>query len=81
MVLESWPADAYESVPFHILIDGSKHEFGDFTYYKQPTLEDVTPTIGPAEGRGAIYFIGRDFRNDFENAKLGCRIGNTMGRA
>lgn len=37
--------------------------------------------IGPQEGRGAIYFIGKDFRDDFENSKLGCRIGNTLGHA
>jgi hypothetical protein len=37
--------------------------------------------IGPQEGRGAIYIQGKDFRDDFENAKLGCRIGNTLGHA
>jgi len=25
--------------------------------------------------------IGRDFRDDFENAKPACRIGNTIARA
>ena len=81
MVLENWPADGYESVKFHCLIDGSKHEFANFHYYKQLTITDVTPTIGPNEGKGAIYFVGKDFRDDFENAKLGCRIGNTLGSA
>ena len=47
MVKESWPIDKYESVPFSILIDGSKHQFGNFHYYKRPTLEDVSPTVGP----------------------------------
>lgn len=28
MVLENWPADKYESVPFSILIDGSRKDFG-----------------------------------------------------
>ena len=81
MVKDTWPIDSYESVPFHILIDGSTHDFGNFHYYKRPTLEDVSPLIGPQEGRGAIYFIGRDFRDDFENAKLGCRVGNVLGYA
>ena len=81
MVLENWRSDRYESVPFHILIDGSKHSFGNFHYYRQITIEDVTPLNGPNEGRGAIYFSGRYYRTDFENAKLGCRIGNTLGFA
>lgn len=34
MVLDNWPADSFESVNFHILIDGSKHDFGNFHYYK-----------------------------------------------
>jgi hypothetical protein len=25
--------------------------------------------------------MGRNFRNDFENSNLGCRIGNTLGTA
>ena len=41
----------------------------------------MDPLLGPNEGHGAIYFIGKNFRTDFENAKLGCRIGNTMGSA
>lgn len=44
-------------------------------------IDDVSPTIGPNEGKGAIYFMGKEFRDDFENAKLGCRIGNTLGKA
>jgi len=81
MVLDTWPSDRYESVNFHIKIDGSTHDFGNFHYYQQPTLEDVAPLVGPQEGRGAIYFIGRNFRNDFENSALGCRIGNVLGTA
>ena len=33
MVLATWPADKYESVPFSIVIDGSKKEFENFHYY------------------------------------------------
>jgi hypothetical protein len=47
MVKDTWPIDAYLSVPFSILIDGSSHEFGNFHYYKRPTLEDVSPLVGP----------------------------------
>mmetsp|Transcript_10725 Transcript_10725/g.18003 ORF Transcript_10725/g.18003 Transcript_10725/m.18003 type:complete len:92 (+) Transcript_10725:96-371(+) len=81
MVLEDWPADSYETVNFYILVDGGKHDFGNFHYYKQITVEEVTPLIGPQEGRGAIYFIGRNYRDDFENSNVGCRIGNTLGSA
>ena len=81
MVLDSWPADKYDAIPFSIAIDGSKYSFGNFRYYKQLVIDSVTPLIGPQEGRGAIYFIGKDFRDDFENSKLGCRIGNTLGHA
>lgn len=72
---------AGKSVPFSVLIDGSKYSFGNFRYYKQIEIDEVTPLIGPSEGRGAIYIIGKDFRDDFENAKLGCRIGNQLGVA
>ena len=34
MVLEGWASDRYESVNFHILIDGGKHDFGNFHYYQ-----------------------------------------------
>jgi hypothetical protein len=50
MVLASWPSDKYESVNFHILIDGSKRDFGSFHYYKQIEITDVSPLLGPNEG-------------------------------
>ena len=81
MIVDGVDASRLESVPFHILIDGSKFSFGNFRYYKQIEIETVTPLIGPQEGRGAIYIIGKGFRDDFENAKLGCRIGNQLGHA
>lgn len=81
MIVDGVDATRLESVPFHILIDGSKFSFGNFHYYKQLELEAVTPLIGPQEGRGAIYIIGKGFRDDFENTKLGCRIGNQLGQA
>lgn len=64
-----------------VSIDQNKHDLGNFHYYKQITLLDVTPTIGPNEGKGAIYFMGENFRDDFENSRVGCRIGNTLGQA
>ena len=39
------------------------------------------PLIAPNIGRGIIYVIGRGFRDDFENAKLACRVGNTIAKA
>lgn len=65
---------------FHILIDRSRHDFGNFHYYKQIEITDVTPLLGPEEG-GAIYVVGSGFRDDFENAKPACRIGNTLETA
>lgn len=81
MVLDNQDPTKLESVPFSVIIDGSEHSFGNFHYYRQIKIDNVTPLIVPSEGRGAIYIIGRGFRNDFENAKLGCRIGNTLGNA
>lgn len=81
MVPDSWPRDKFESTDFGVIIDGSKHDFGNFYYFKQITISDVVPADGPAEGHGAIYFIGRDFRDDYENSKLSCRIGNKLGQA
>lgn len=78
MVLPNWPADKYEAVPFSIVIDGSRRDFGNFVYYQQIEVESVDPLLGPNEGHGAIYFIGKNFRSDFENSRLGCRIGNTL---
>jgi hypothetical protein len=33
------------------------------------------PHIGPSEGKGVIYFYGDNFRDDFENADVGCKLG------
>ena len=41
----------------------------------------MTPLVAPNDGEGAIYIIGRHFRDDFKNAKLGCRIGNVLASA
>ena|ERR1700733_1328281 len=38
------------------------------------------PHIGPSEGKGIIYFYGADFREDYNNAEIGCRIGDSVGR-
>lgn len=81
MHLPNWPAEKQGTIPFHITIDGVKHPFGNFHYYRQVEIDNVNPLINANEGSGAIYFVGRYFRNDFENAKLGCRIGNTLATA
>lgn len=71
----------FGSVPFAIKLEGVKQSFGNFHYYRQCVIDDVTPLIAPNDGKGAIYVIGRGFRDDFENSKLGCRIGNTLAQA
>ncbi len=38
------------------------------------------PHIGPSEGKGIIYFYGRNFRDDFELADVGCKIGDAVGK-
>lgn len=71
----------FGSVPFAVKLEGIKQSFGNFHYYRQCVIDDVTPLIAPNDGKGAIYVIGRGFRDDFENSKLGCRIGNTLAQA
>jgi len=81
MHLPNWPAEKYGTVTFNIHIDGVKHTFGNFHYYRQIQIDNVSPLLGPNEGNGNIYFTGKYFRSDFENARLGCRIGNTLALA
>jgi hypothetical protein len=38
------------------------------------------PHIGPSEGRGIINFYGRNFRDDFALADIGCKIGDAVGK-
>ena len=47
MVLDDWESDKYSSIPFSVYIDGSKYSFGNFHYYKQITIDNVTPLIAP----------------------------------
>jgi len=56
---------AGKSVTFATKIDGSHHSFGNFFYYKQLSIDNVLPLIAPNDGQGAIYIIGRNFRDDY----------------
>ena len=38
------------------------------------------PHIGPSEGRGVIYFYGKNFRDDYSLADVGCKIGEAIGK-
>jgi len=40
----------------------------------------MTPHTGPSEGKGVIYFYGRNFRQDFQLADVGCKIGDAIGK-
>jgi hypothetical protein len=71
----------FGSASFAVKLEGIKQGFGNFHYYRQCVIDDVTPLIAPNDGKGAIYVIGRGFRDDFENSKLGCRVGNTLAHA
>lgn len=71
----------FGTVDLAVVIDGNWHKFaGGFTYYEQPELDDMYPRIGPAEGKGIVYFYGAKFRDDFENADVGCKIGDSIGK-
>lgn len=67
------------NVKFGVSIDGSWTDFGNFYYYEQISLNDITPRIGPAEGEGIIYFYGAKFRDNFANVEIGCKIGDSIG--
>lgn len=71
----------FGAVEFAVIIDGNWHKFtGGFQYYEQIDFEDMTPHTGPSEGRGVIYFYGRNFREDFPLADVGCKIGEAVGK-
>ena len=71
----------FGNVDFAVVIDGNWHKFpGGFQYYEQIELDDMYPHDGPSEGKGAIYFYGRGFREDYRNAEVGCRIGDSIGK-
>jgi hypothetical protein len=40
----------------------------------------MSPHIGPSEGHGVIYFYGRNFREDFTLADVGCKVGDSIGK-
>lgn len=72
----------FGAVDFAIIIDGNWHKFtGGFQYYEQIILDDMTPHTGPSEGRGVIYFYGRNFRQDFSLEDVSCKIGDSIGKA
>lgn len=73
------PEDA-SAVPFNITIDKKMIKLSPFQYYRQVVLEDMTPHYGPAEGEGQILFYGSNFRNDFPNVDIACKIGESIGK-
>lgn len=54
---------------------------GGFQYYQQPVVEDIDPKNGPSSGVGIINFYGQNFRADYPLAELGCKVGESTGRA
>jgi hypothetical protein len=54
---------------------------GGFQYYEQPIVEDIDPKRGPSSGVGVINFYGEGFRADYPLASLGCKIGDSQGKA
>lgn len=52
---------------------------GGFQYYEQPKLLNIFPRSGPGHGIGIINLYGKNFRSDFDLAKLSCKIGSSIG--
>ncbi len=65
---------------FNITIDKKMVKLSPFYYYRQVVLEDMTPHYGPAEGEGEILFYGSNFRDDFPNVDIACKIGDSVGK-
>jgi hypothetical protein len=38
------------------------------------------PHTGPSEGKGVINFYGSGFRDDYQLADIGCKIGEAVGK-
>lgn len=75
--------DYFGNVDLAVSINGVNWEYqdGGFQYYKNPTVLDIYPRNGPAQGIGIINFYGSGFRSDFPLAHLGCKIGDSTGEA
>ena len=74
----------FGNVDFKVLPDegGEWQDFtGGFQYYQQPIVEDIFPKQGPNIGTGVINFYGEGFRDDYQLAELGCRVGGRIGKA
>jgi len=79
----SWPGkdpEALGTVKFGIRIDDGWSDLGNFYFYEQISVSDLTPRYGPSEGNGLIYVSGIKFVNDFPNSELGCKIGESIGK-
>jgi len=73
----------FGNVPFSVAPNGKDwHNFiGGFQYYRQPIVDDIFPKTGPSVGTGIINFYGEGFRDDYNLAELGCKVGNSVGKA
>lgn len=80
MCLENRSKDEIGSALFNITIDGKIIKLPPFYFYRQVTLDDMTPHYGPAEGEGKILFYGSQFREDFPLVDISCKIGESIGK-
>ena len=83
MVAAQQGDDYFGNVDLSVTANGIKWDpfDGGFQYYEQPTVEDIDPKMGPNEGIGIINFYGSNFRADYPLAELGCKIGESTGKA
>jgi len=80
----TWPGkdpQATGLVKLGVFVDESWSDLGNFYFYQQVELSEIYPRYGPWEGSGIIYMYGTKFRDDFANSELGCKIGESVGKA
>jgi len=75
--------DYFGNVDFAVTANGiTWNNFeGGFQYYQQPIVEDIGPKTGPNSGVRIINFYGDNFRADYPLAELGCKVGESTGKA
>lgn len=73
----------FGNVPFSVAPNGKdwNNFLGGFQYYPQPIVDDIFPKQGPNIGIGIINFYGEGFRDDYNLAELGCKVGESVGKA
>jgi hypothetical protein len=69
-------------VDFALMLNGidPKTFTNGFYYYQQPNVDYIYPKSGPSKGEGIVKVYGQGFRDDFNGANIGCKIGKSFGK-